>query len=268
MQLKFSLKKAWEDLFSKPKYIIQLLIVTVICIILELLGTVYSIKGPKFLSSIVLTGYTCLIAYNIINLRERILENIFNNPETNKFILLVGLKAVLIDAIYFVLVFLPPIFYLAIYLGFSHVPVELSTIIAMLILSPLLFYVSIFPTITFAENLKFLDGFNFVRAFRTLKTAWKDYLLCFLIMLLIFLGIFLISFFSFHLFIISQNKSLNIHSILFYFSHISWSFLSIKLPQNLLFLTFGDVISSYFGTHIVAQVYKYTLKFENKVEHN
>lgn len=270
MQLKFSFKKAWDDLFSKPKYIVQLLIVTVICIILELLGTVYSIKGPKFLASIVLIGYTCLINYNIINSKERVLENIFNNSDTDKFILLVGLKATLIDAIYFALLFLPPIFYLAVYLGFNHVPPELSAIIVMLILSPLLFYVSIFPTITFSENLKFLDGFNLGKAFRTIKMAWKDYILCFLIMSAILFGIFLISFLIFHLFIISQNKSLDINSILFYFSHIGWSFLSLKLPQNILFFSFGCGISSYFGTHISAQVYKYTInkEFENNVEHN
>ncbi|MDD3722649.1 MAG: hypothetical protein PHW92_09205 [Lutibacter sp.] len=270
MQLNFSLKKAWNDLFGKPKYIIQLLIVTVICIILELLGTVYSIKGPKFLSSIVITGYTCLIAYNIINSKEEVLENIFNNSETGKFILLVGLKAALIDAIYLVLLFLPPVFYLGLYFGFKHFPAELSTIIVMLILSPLLFYVTIFPTITFAEEFKFIDGFNFVKAFRTLKIAWKDYLLCFLIMSAILFGLFILGFISYNLFILSQNKSLNINSILSYFSHINWSFISIKLPQNILFFNFGGVISSYFGTHIVAQVYKYTLNKESKnsLKHN
>lgn len=270
MHLNFSLKKAWDDLFSEPKYIIQLLIVIVMCIVLELLGTIYSIKGPKFLSSIVLTGYTCLIAYNIINSKEEVLKNIFNNSDNNKFILLVGLKAALIDAIYFALLFLPPVFYLGLYFAFKHFPAELSTIIIMLILSPLLFYVSIFPTITFAEKLKFIDGFNFVKAFKTLKTAWKDYVLCFLIMSAILFGLFILGFLIYNLFILSQNKSLNINSILSYFSHINWSFLSLKLPQNILFFTFGGVISSYFGTHIVAQVYKYTLnkKFENIVEHN
>lgn len=270
MQLNFSLKKAWDDLFKKPKYILQLLIVTIICMILELLGTVYSIKGPKFLSSIVLCGYTCLIAYNIINAKEGVLENIFNNSDTHKFILLVGLKAALIDAIYFVLFFLPPVFYLGFYFAFKHFPVELTTIIVMLILSPLLFYVTIFPTITFSENLKFVDGFNFVKAFRTLKTAWKDYILCFLIMSAILFGLFILGFLIYNLFILSQDKSVNINSILLYFSHINWSFLSIKLPQNTLFFTFGGVISSYFGTHIVAQVYKYTLNKESEdiIKHN
>ena len=266
MQLNFSLKKAWNDLFSNPKYIVQLLIVTVICMILELLGTVYSIKGPKFLCSIVLAGYTCLIAYNIINSKEEVLENIFNNSETAKFILLVGLKAALIDAIYFIFLFLPPVFYLGLYFGFKHFPAELSTIIVMLILSPLLFYVTVFPTITFAENLKFIDGFNFVKAFRLLKSAWKDYLLCFLIMSAILFGLFILEFLIYNLFILSQNKSLNINSILSYFSNMNWSFISIGHPQNILFFTFGGVISSYFGTHIVAQVYNNTLN--KKVEHN
>lgn len=266
MQLNFSLKKAWDDLFSKPKYIVQILIVTVVCMILELLGTVYSIKGPRFISSIVLTGYTCLIAYNIINSKDEVLENIFNNSDTNKFIILVGLKAALIDAIYFALLCLPPVFYLGLYFAFRHFPTELSIIIVMLILSPLLFYATIFPTITFAENLKFIDGFNFVKAFRTLKTAWKDYLLCFLIMYAILFGLFLLGFIIYNLFILSQHKSLSINSILFYFSHMNWSFLSLKLPQNIIFFNLGGVISSYFGTHIVAQVYKYTLN--KKVEHN
>lgn len=259
MSLNFSLKQAWNDLFSKPKYIVELLIITAVCIILELLGTVYPIKGPRFLSSIVLGGYTCLIAYNIINSKEYVLENIFNNSDLSKFIFLVGLKAALIDAIYFVFLLLPPIFYLGIYFAFKHFPVELTTIIVMLILTPILFYVSIFPTIVFSQKLKFIDGFNFVKMFRTLKLAWKDYLVCFLVMLAILFGLFILGFLLYNLFILSQNKSLNINSILSYFSHMNWSFLNIKLPHNALFLAFGGVISSYFGTHIVAQVYKYTI---------
>lgn len=264
MQLNFSLKRAWDDLFSKPKYVIQLLIVTAIYMILELIESIYSIRGFRFLSSILICGYTCLFAYNIINSKEKVLENIFNNADTKEFILLVGLKAALIDAIYFALLLLPSIFYIGLYFGLKHFPAELSTILLMLILSPLLFYVTIFPTIIFSENLKFIDGFNFVKAFKTLKTAWKDYILCFLIFSAILYGLFILGFVIYNLFILSQYKSLNIHTIAFYFSHMSWSFLNIKLPQNNLFFSFGGVISSYFGTHIVAQVYKYTLNKESE----
>lgn len=261
MQLNFSLKKAWDDLFSNPKYIVQLLIVMTIYILMEFIGTVTPIKGPEFFGSIIIAGYTSLIAYNIINSKEKVLENIFDNPETNKFILLVGLKNALISTIYFAVLLFIPIFYLGFFVGFIHIhiPIELGVILIMLILSPLLFYSTIFPSITFAENLKFIDAFNLKKAFKALKSAWKDYLFCFLIMWLIALVIFLVGFFSFHLVIISQNKSLNINSILFYFSHMNWSFINYKLPQNILFLSIGCFISSYFGTHIVAQVYKRTL---------
>lgn len=264
MQLNFSLKRAWDDLFSSPKYIFQLLAVTAICMVLELLGHISPVKGPKFLSSIIIIGYTSLIAHNIINAKEKVLENIFNNKETNKFILLIGLKGTLIAAIYFVLLFLPPTFYLGLYFVFKHFPLELFIITIMLILSPLLFYVSIFPAITFAESLKFVDGFNFIKAFKTLKSAFKDYLLCFLIMLTIFFGFFMTGFLIYNFFILIQNKSLSINSILLYFSHMNWSSLSYKLPQNSLFFTFGGVISNYFGTHITAQVYKYTLDKESE----
>ena len=257
MQLNFSLKKDWDDLFSTNKYIWQLLAVTVVFMIIELAGDIFQIKGPKFLATIILSGYTSLIAYNIINDKERVLENIFNIPETNKFILLVGLKAALIDAIYMI-VPLVPAFYLGVYFGFSHFPKEASIITLLIIISPILFYITVFPTLVFAENLKFIDGFNFKKAFRALKLAWKDYLLGFLIMLVIFFGLFIIGFIIYNLFILNHNKKLDFNSILFYFSHINWEFFSKKLPQNSLFSSLGCVISSYFGTHIVAQVYKNT----------
>lgn len=260
MQLNFNLKQAWDDLFSSPKYIIQLSVITIICMLLDLAEHTFQVKGPNFLSSIILSGYMSLLTYNIINSKEKVLENIFNNIETNKFILLVGLKITLIDSIYFVFLFLAPVFYLGIYFGFNRFPAELSTLIIMLILSPLLFYATVFPSITFAENLKFLDGFNFIKAFKALKIAWKDYILCFLIMMTICFGLFILEFLTYNLFILSQHKSLNINSILFYFSHLDLSMISFKLTQNSLFFNFGAVISSYFGSHIVAQVYKYTLR--------
>lgn len=262
MMLNFNLKRAWDDLLSRPKYVVQLLIVTAICMILELLGDISPVKGPKFLGTIIIAGYTSLLAYNIINSKEKVLENIFNNAETNKFILLAGLKLTLIEAIYFVLVFLPPMFYLIIGFAFSHIPKELSIFLILLILSPILFYLTIFPSITFAQNLKFSDGLNLKKAFKTLKSAWKDYLLCFLIMTAILLVLFIIGFVIYNLIILAQNKGLNPHSILFYFSHMNWSFADLKSPQNSLLFSFAGVISSYFGTHITAQVYKYTLNKE------
>lgn len=263
MQLNFSFKKAWNDLFSDKKYIWQLLAVTVVIVFLELLGDIYPIKGPKFLATIIIAGYTSLIAYNIINSKERVLNNIFNNPETNKFILLVGLKLAIIESIYLFCFYIPG-FPLALFLMFRcHLSPEFTTLLVMLILSPILFYMTIFPSITFSKNLKFIDAFNLKNAFKTLKFAWKDYLLCFLVMTAIFLGIFSLGFVVFNLIILGKNNSLNFNSIVFYISHMKWSFLSLKLPQNSLFYSFGGVISSYFGTHIVAQVYKYTLNDEN-----
>lgn len=258
MKLNFSLKKAWTDLFSDKKYIWQLLAVATLYMIIELSGDIYQIKGPKFLATIIIGGYTSLIAYNIINSKEKVLDNIFNNSETNKFLLLVGLKATLINSIYMLLP-LVPTFYLGVYFGLMHFPTALAITITMIILSPILFYTTIFPTITFAETLKFTDGFNFIKAFKTLKAAWKDYLLCFLIMLVILFGLFILGFLIYNLFVLKQNKSLNINSIISYFSHMNWSFFSNELPQNSLFLSFGCVISSFFGTHLVAQVYKNTL---------
>lgn len=267
MQLNFSLKQAWDDLFSSKKYIWQLLAATAIYMALEFLGDIYSIKGPKFLASIIIGGYTSLIAYNVINSKERVLENIFNNNENHKFILLVGLKVAIIESIYLLFLIIPG-FPLAFYLTSFHFDPSLATLILMLILSPVLFYLTIFPSIVFAENLNFIDAFNFKKAFSTLKLAWKDYLLCFVITFFMLLGIFILGFVIFNLVILGQNKGLNFNSIVFYFTHLNWSFLGNKLPQNSLFLSFGCFISSYFLTHISAQVYKYTLTKRNKIECN
>lgn len=266
MQTNFSLRKAWDDLFSEKKYIWQLLTITVIYICLEFLGNVYQIKGPKFLASIILGGYMSLLAYNIINAKEKVLENILNNSEMNKFFLWVGLKTAIIESLYELCFFIPA-FPLGFYLGLNfHLNAALATIIVMLTLSPLLFYITIFPTITFAQNLKFTDAFNFKKAANTIKFAWKDYLLCFAIMFVIFFGIFIFCFSIFYVISLIQNNVININLIIARFLNLKWAYFSLKLPQNSIIMSFANVISSYFATHIVAQVYKYTLKEKNKVE--
>lgn len=258
MALNFSLKRAWDDLFSSPKYVFQLLIVTAVCMVLELIGNINPIRGPQFLASIIILGYLAMFSHNIIQSKEKVLENIFNNRETNKFILLVGLKGALIETIYAPLIFIP-----LVYLGFlfiwAHLSKEIILILIFIILSPLFFYLMIFPSLVFSEKLRFIDGFNLKRAFKALKLAWKDYLLCFLIMFGIYFAIFIIGFIIFSLFVLSQNKGLSLDSISSYLLQIKWASFSNKIPQNSLMESLGGAISAYFATHISAQVYRNTL---------
>lgn len=258
MQLNFSLKRAWDDFFTNPKYKWQLFAIAVAFIFLKLSGSVFMAKGPKFLASIIMGGYTSLLSYNIINSKEKVLENIFNNPETEKFILLVGLKAALIDAIY-LLIFVIPATFVILFLFTTGLRNELLTSIAIFTLIPIIFYIAIFPTLVFSQNLSFKDAFNFKLAFSTLKKAWKDYIICFLIILAIILGLFGFQFLLFSIYVLIQYKALTLHYILSYFSHVDLSYISNKLPQNIVFYGIGTVIAKYLGTHILAQVYKSTL---------
>lgn len=258
MQLNFSLKRAWDDFFANPKYKWQLLAIAVAFIFLKLSGNVCMTKGPKFLASIIMGGYTSLLSYNIINSKEKVLENIFNNPETDRFILLVGLKTALIDAIYLLIFVIPATFIILLYFvtGLRN---ELLTSVSLLTLTPIIFYIAIFPTLVFSQNLSFKDAFNFKMAFNTLKKAWKDYIICFFIILAIVFGLFGFQFLLFSIYVLIQYKALTLHYILSYFSHVDLSSFSNKLPQNIVFYGIGVVIAKYFGTHISAQVYKSTL---------
>lgn len=268
MILNFSLKRAWVDLFSSPKYVFQFLAVLVICTILNLIGDINPIKGPQFLSSIIILGYLALFSHNIIQSKEGVLDNIFNNRETNKFLLLVGLKGALLETIYAPVILIPS-FYLLLLFFLAHLSIGIIMPLSTIILSPLFFYLIVFPSLLFSEKLKFIDGFNLKRAFKALKLAWKDYILCFLILHGIYLLIFTMGFVIFNLFVLSQTKGLSTHSILSYCSHITWSSFSNKLPQNSLFDSVANIISAYFATHIVAQVYRNTLiEQENNQENN
>ena len=157
MQLNFSLKRAWTDLFSEKKYVWQLLSVMAIYICLELLGNICGLKGPKFLGSIIIGGYLSLLGYNIINSKDKVLENIFNNSETNKFILLVGLKIALIESLFLLCLYIPVII-LGVILGVTKIlvlnPMQF-TVLFMVLLSPVIFFITIFPPTMFSATLNF-----------------------------------------------------------------------------------------------------------------
>lgn len=256
MKLNFSLKNAYEDLISSKKYIWQLLIVTILVVSLELLGELYKIKGPDFLSSIVLGGYLSLISYNIINAKERVLESIFNNKEITKFFLLVGLKTATIDFIYIAAFYIATLPIALILKSLWPLNDTQLAILTPILLFPFFIFFYLMPTTVFSETLKFSDGFKYKKAVTLYKFAINDYLICVFILILIIFGLFAICFLGFT--IIFLLKTVQTNSISSLTMKILWDAM-LRTHSNIVFLTFSNVIASYFCTHIVAQTYKHSL---------
>lgn len=260
MQLNFSLKQPVQDLISNKKYVLQLLIITLIFIILRVFGI--NIKGLKFLASVILGGYLSLLSYNIINNREKVLENIFYTQEPNKNYLFVGLKSTLIAFIYSLILAIPGVF---IVLKFHLTPM-FASIITSLILLPVTIYAMLLPSTVFSSTLNFHDGFNFKKAFASIKYVWKDYLACFFLSFIISEGLYLTCFTVFHIIAFTMQHGFNFQLLAAKVMSLTLSSFSFKIPLNAGLVSFGGVLSSYYTTHIVSQVYKYSLSRINITE--
>jgi len=253
MQLNFSLKQPVQDLISNKKYVLQLLVITLIFIFLRVFGI--NIKGLSFLASIILGGYLSLLGYNIINNREKVLENIFYTQEPNKNYLFVGLKSTLIAFIYSLILAIPGVF---IVLKFHLTPM-LASIITSLILLPVTIYAMLLPSTVFSSTLNFQDGFNFKKAFVSIKYAWKDYLACFFISFIISEGLYIACFTAFHLIAFAVVHGFDFQLLVTKVMSLNLSSFSFKIRLNEGLVSFGGVTLSYYTTHIVSQTYKYSL---------
>lgn len=253
MQLNFSLKKAWTDLFSNKKYVVELALLMLLMIVLELVAAFSSLKLLPILGYLIWTGYVVLMYNNIINNREPVLEDVFANAKGRN-IIASGLKLVGIGLVYG--------FGLGVFAGLAtfiltkvlHFQGNIALLSVVLISLPLVVFMTLFGGLLFAENLKFSDGFNLKKGVGSFKNAWKEYLCAFgflIIMYLLVCGAIVLIGLLFGTFVGLLIKS------------------GIVIEKTVLHncsMAFGSVLGNVFGfplgyffSHIIAQCYKYSL---------
>lgn len=257
MQLNFSLKKAWTDLFDDRKHTKELLLLWLLLIILYAVGEFTKLSLLPVIAYVLLGGYFVLMSNNIINGREPVLADILSDKTENRNIIAAGLKPIGIGFIYG-LVF--GIFWGLISLFFTKILMFSALkgfVTAVLISLPVLIIVSIFVTLLFSENLKFSDGFNLKRAFISFKYAWREYLvtLCFQLLMNI---VAIIVLFIFCLFV---GIIIGLITTIFKTAPALTTSLIKELGQ-LIGMVVGSLFGlliGYFYSHLLAQSYKYSL---------
>lgn len=247
MKLNFSFKKAYYDLFSNKKYIIELLFFPLIYLLDDSLKSAFKLHSSNIAEAL-FTGYLCLMANNIIQGNEPILGNlptlanlyVTKDEKTNllKFDLIwAGFKNSIVQLIYFsvlgILGFLT-FMILKTYYGFEFLK---GIIVTGVLFSPLIMFVNVSLFVLFCENLSFMDSFNLIKSAKSFKHVWKEYLL---------LNAVLFTYYLASLFVVLIYK----HNI----------FINTELSSiiKLLFFLFS-VIFGYFYSHYIAQSYKYAL---------
>lgn len=219
MQLNFSIKKAWTDLFSNKKYVYELFLLMLFFAIIEIIGKVLKIeKIVIWLPLIFFGGYLTLIANNIIKGSEPVLENIFSFKKNNRNLILVGLKSAVLTVSYLVIIFILGALSI-LFLNFIKISGNIAFILYFSIIMFLMVFIFILGSLLFSENLRIKDGFNIKRAIASFKLAWGAYILAFFVYFL----------------------------------------MAIIRETNIIFICSILVPIFYFFNHAIAQIYKYTL---------
>lgn len=253
MELHFSLKKAWTDLFSNRKYVLELLSLMALMSVLMLVAQFSSLKLLPILGYVIWLGYLLLMCNNIINGKEPVLADIFSNLKGRN-IFAVPLKFMVLGLIYGMFLGILWIITFLIFNNFLSMSSNNALIFSILISIPLLFFISFLGVLLYSENLQIRDGFNLKKGWTSFKYAWKDYLatvgfgvVAYILCVLVMVPIIIL----FALFLGFLVKS-----------GIQIPKTTISLCSNTLGIVLGNFIGfplGYFYHHILAQAYKYSL---------
>lgn len=167
MKKTLSLSNAYSDLFNKSEYVKDLVLISCSLLFLVLAGKYLKINYLYLLGAWVYEGYLCLVANNVINKVEPVLD-IVTSPNG---IFKTGLKFLFLSLIYIFGIFIVG---LIVFILFAK-----SLIFTMTIIVPLSLFIKTFGFLLFSENLKIKDGFNFVKAINSFKSDWKEYFIAF-----------------------------------------------------------------------------------------
>lgn len=258
MKLNFSLKRAWGELINQNGYIRDIVSIAVLIIVSGIVD--YNIKVQIFapILTFIYSAYLVLIANNIINDDELDSSKMLHNPDKKKNIISIGFNLIGIGIIYTIIALLIFVIIAGNYVFLSHIKsvfwVVGFTILLVLITIALALFISTFPQLLFAEKLDFKNSLNIKKAIISMKFAWLEYLISWLIA-----GLIIISIACFGALLISFIFSL-IHHI-----HWNMTIFSVLKKSHLTKLTgpiignVGNVFAIYFSTHLCAQAYKYSL---------
>ena len=238
MQLNFSLKKAWNDLFLKEQYIIQFLSMAALIVLCLLAGELFKMDGASSIPTFIIGAYFCLIRNNIINGSIPAMAEIFKDPL--KF-LRAGLGLTFLFVTYALTFFLIGISIFFIGANVLNLPAFSLTIFVLAITLSVFSLLFAFAKLLFSENLCLKDGFNLSKAMISFKRGTKEYLIIF--------GFYIILY-SVILTIIFCTNSFAYNPI---DRHVT-----IALPANTLAML-AIFMLDYFYNHLLAQTYKYSL---------
>lgn len=238
MQLNFSLKRAWNDLFLKEQYIIQFLSIAALITLCVWVSNFPKMENANHFSYYIIGTYFCLMTNNIIKGSKNALEDIFT-PFLNFIRVSIGLMFLLIVYILiFLIIYLGVLFFIDSILKLSFYPFGIALLMVMFLIFSINFT---FARLLFSEKFSFKDGFNLKKAIISFRRGMKEYLIIFAIYILINCIIFAI---------VSYLNSLSFNPLDNHFK--------ITL-QVQIFWGLATFILDYFYNHILAQTYKYTL---------
>jgi|GEM_PF-6681911 len=232
----FSFNKAYTDLTADKKYIWELLSLVLVFFVIDIMGILFKSKGTSSIGSILVSGYMCLMANNILHSREPVLTNIFATKEKGRNIFWVGFKQNMAQLAYFIILFIAGFFIVQFLSGNYGIKLLEGSIIAAFILLPLIVFSLFASFILFIENLSFKESFNILKAAKSFKYAWKGYLLSGALTILNLVGVSII--------VTTLGKV----------------FSNVIISQVLnLFMYSCIIICCYFTSHFITQSYKYAL---------
>lgn len=241
MKLNFSLQKAGIDLVGNKVCQWILFFILIFLIILNSFRHhfYFGINLFKSLGCFIFAGVLAVMANNIINGNEPIIKNIFIDKEELRKTSFAILNFFLIGFVYSIIgiLFILLVCKLAfIFFGSDMKNAPLPAFIILLLLPTVLFlpffpFIPIFVNLLFSESLNLKDCLNFAKGFKSIKYAWIDYMLAFLLFALFWM--------------------------------ISSIILGI-IPNNV-FSPISFILGCYFYNHILAQIYKYSLSKMNEI---
>lgn len=182
MKLNIDIKKPWKDLLSNKKYVLELFYVVLIFVVVYILENSAHITKPSGIEYDFYFIYLALMINNIINCKEPVLENI-NIFKSNFFLFL---KISFWGSVWITIntfVYLP---FLAVFKYIFSLSIKACIISAFIALLPL-FVFSCVSFLLFSEDLSFRDSFNFKKNILSFCFVWKEYLLSFILALLLFI---------------------------------------------------------------------------------
>ena len=236
MNLHFSFNKAYTDLFNNKKYVWELLSFVLMFYVVELFQSVIKSSSSNSFISIMLGGYLCIMANNIIHDKEPVLGDIFKRKDNKISFIFAGFKQGMVQVAYFAVLAIVgcnAASFLKNSYGISNI--EAWVLIAVIML-PVIVFLVISSFVLVSENLSFRDGFNLIKALKSFKYAWKEYIIAGALYIISLILIALI---------------ISIAEMIFK------NQITSQVGAVITYLTI--VISSYFSSHLIAQAYKYSL---------